>query len=81
MGEKFSAHEYVRFHLRLDVKQQEHRFKRTSEAATALGVSAHTVRDWVYAGRIGGFYLSRRLLLIDMASVEAQLLRLNWDQW
>ena len=32
----------------------------TDDAATALGVSAKNIRDWIYTGKIKGFQIGRK---------------------
>lgn len=80
MEDKLTDDASIRRYLDLSPEEKAKRYKRTSDAAAALQVSARTVRDRFYAGQIRGFYLGPRLLLIDMESVRRDLLHCNQEK-
>lgn len=51
----------------------EPKLVRPAVAAARYGVDHRTVRDWVYQGKIQGYRLGQRVMLVDENEIAAML--------
>jgi transposase len=46
---------------------------RLSVVATRYGIHAHTVRGWISQGKVNGYRLGPRIVLVEEAQIKAML--------
>lgn len=47
------------------------RFVKINEAAAYIDVAAHTIRDWIRAGRLTGYKFGPSTLRVDLNELDA----------